>query len=100
MPSLNMSVPHRLPQNEALGRIKGLLGQVKTQFADRISDLRETWRGNQGTFSFSAMGFGVSGTLTVKPGEVILESRLPFAALPFKGRIESTIRERAMALLA
>ena len=99
MPSLNMSVSHHLSQDEALNRIKGLLGQVKTQFSDQISDLRENWSGNKGTFSFSAMGFSVSGTLTVKSGEISLESTLPFAALPFKGKIESTIRERATALL-
>ncbi len=99
MPSLNISVSHRLPQDEALTRIKSLLSQVKTQFADKISDLRESWNGNTGTFSFSAMGFSVSGTLTVRDSEIALESRLPFAALPFKGKIESTLRERATALL-
>jgi hypothetical protein len=99
MPSLNMAIGHKLPQGEALKRIKGLLGKVKTQFAAKISDLRENWNGNTGTFSFSAMGFSVSGTLTVKSSEVALESRLPFAALPFKGKIESILRERATALL-
>jgi len=100
MPKLNMVVPHRLSQDEALRRIKGLLGEVKTQFTDKISDLREEWRGNTGEFSFSAMGFSVSGTLAVNPSEVKLSANLPFAAMFFKGRIESTIRERAEALLA
>lgn len=100
MPKLNISVQHRLAQEEALNRIKGLLGQVKNQFADKITDLRENWNGNTGTFSFSAMGFSVSGTLTVKPSEVELNGNLPFAASFFRGKIESTIRERASTLLA
>lgn len=95
-----MSISHRLPQDEALRRIQGLLGDVKTQFADRISNLRENWKGNVGTFSFSAMGSSVSGTLTVNATGVVLESKLPFAALPFRGRIEATLRERATTLLA
>lgn len=100
MPKLNMSVPHRLPQDEALNRIKRLLGQVKQQYADKISDLREDWEDNIGTFSFSAMGFSVLGTLNVTPSAVELTGNLPFAAGLFKGKIEQTIRERAAELLA
>ena len=100
MARLDMVVSHHLTQDEALGRIKTLLGQVKNQFADTISNLREDWNGNTGKFSFSAMGFSVSGTLTVKPSRVELSADLPLAAMFFKEKIESTIRERAEILLA
>ncbi|MFA6494912.1 MAG: polyhydroxyalkanoic acid system family protein [Candidatus Paceibacterota bacterium] len=100
MAKLEMTMSHRLTQNEALIRIKTLLGEVKDQFADKISNLREEWSGNMGSFSFSAMGFSVSGILTVTPSEVKLSGNLPFAATFFKGKIESTIRERAEKLLA
>lgn len=95
-----MTVSHRLTQDEATKRIKTLLSEVKNRFADKISDLREEWNGNTGTFSFSAMGFSVSGTLTVKSSEVELSGTLPFAAMFFKGKIESTIREQARTKLA
>ncbi|MBI2033481.1 MAG: polyhydroxyalkanoic acid system family protein [Candidatus Liptonbacteria bacterium] len=95
-----MTIPHRLSQDEALRRIKGLLGEVKTEFAYKISNLCEEWNGSRGKFSFSAIGFSVSGTLTVKPSEVELVGRLPFAANFFRGKIEETIRERAEKLLA
>lgn len=100
MPKLNMTVSHQLPQDEALRRIKSLLREVKTQFADKISNLNEQWDGNAGRFSFSAIGFSISGTLTVRDDEVELSGNLPFAAMFFKGTIESTIREKAEALLA
>ena len=100
MAKLNMAVSHRLTQDEAVTRVKTLLGEVKKQFADKITDLREEWDGNRGKFSFSAMGFSVSGTLTVKSSEVELSGNLPFAASFFKEKIESTIRERAETLLA
>lgn len=100
MAKLNMAVSHRLAQDEAVTRVKTLLGEVKKQFADKITDLHEEWDGNTGKFSFSAMGFSVSGTLTVKSSEVELSGNLPFAASFFKGKIESTIRERAETLLA
>jgi hypothetical protein len=100
MSKLNMTIPHQLPRDEALKRIQGLLKNVRTRFADKISDLHEEWIDNVGRFSFSAMGMPVSGTLTVKPSEVELSGDLPFLAALYKAQIESTIREQAETLLA
>lgn len=100
MPKLNMTVSHKLSQDEALLRIKRLLGEVKVDLVDKISNLQEDWRGNKGTFSFSAMGFRVSGVLTVHKSKVELAGKLPFAAIPFRGKVEAIIRERAEKLLA
>ncbi len=100
MPKLDIYVSHRLSQEEALRRIKHLLGDVKAKFADKITNLHEEWSGNGGEFSFSAMGFHVSGTLTVSPSAVRLTCDLPLAALLFKTKIEAAIMERARELLA
>ena len=100
MPKINMAVAYSLTQDEAVKRIKNLLNDVKTQFADKIDDLHEEWGGNMGTFNFSAMGFPVSGTLTVKTSQVDISGNLPFAAMFFKGKIEYTIKDRAETLLA
>ena len=100
MAQLSMSILHKLSQDEALRRIKNLLTEVKTQFADKISDLHEQWDGNGGTFSFSAMGFSISGVLAVKSDKVELLGKLPFAASFFIGKIEAIIRDRAEKLLA
>ena len=100
MSKLNMTIAHRLPQDEALKRIQGLLESVKTKFADKVSDVHEEWNGNTGTFSFSALGFPVSGVLTVTPTEVELSGNLPLLAALYKKQIESTIREQAESLLA
>ncbi|MGH7767583.1 MAG: polyhydroxyalkanoic acid system family protein [Candidatus Binatia bacterium] len=100
MPKLNMTVAHRLSQAEAVKRIRGLLENVKTEFADKVSDVHEEWNGNTGTFSFSALGFPVSGVLTVTPSEVEISGDLPFLAAVYKKKIESTIREQAESLLA
>ena len=94
-----MSVPHKLSQEDAMKRIKGLLENVKREHSDKISDVREQWTDNVGTFSLSAMGFAVSGTIAVTPTDVQVSGELPFAASFFKNRIETTIRERATELL-
>lgn len=100
MPGFHVSVAHNLTQEEAVRRMQNLLRDVKAEFADKIGDLREVWDGHIGTFRFSAMGMPVDGILTVNPEQVDIAGNLPFAAMFFRERIESLIRERAEALLA
>jgi predicted NBD/HSP70 family sugar kinase len=100
MPGMKIVVPHTLTTEEAMGRIQNLLTEIKRDYGDRVSDLKEQWTGDRGEFSFRAMGFAVSGTLQARPGEVVLEGTYPWAAAPFKGKIESMIRDRATQLLA
>lgn len=100
MPSLEMSMPHQLSKEEARRRIQELLPKMKSDYADQIKDLHEEWNGDTGKFSFSVMGFAVSGTLTVNEASVDLDGNLPFAATFFKGKIKSVIQEKAQEVLA
>lgn len=100
MPSLDMSVPHSLGKEEARKRIQDLLPKMKSDYADQIKDLQEEWDGDTGRFSFSIMGFPVSGTLRVNDSSVDLDGNLPFAAAFFKGKIKTVIEEKAQQILA
>ena len=100
MPKLKIDVPHKLTRQEAEGRIKNLLSETAKKFQDKITNLEENWSGGKGTFSFKAAGFAVSGTLEVKDQIVVLDGNLPLAAVFFKTKIESKIREEASRLLA
>ena len=100
MPSLEMSIPHKLTREEARRRIQDLLPKMKNDYGDQIKNLHEEWNGDTGSFSFSVMGFAVSGTLTVKDASVDLDGSLPFAATFFKGKIKSVIEEKAHEVLA
>jgi hypothetical protein len=99
MPSIKVAVPHSLQPQEAVRRIQKLVNGIKTNFADKVSDVKEQWSGNNADFSFRVMGFDVAGKVEVDDREVRIESNLPFAAMPFKSRIESTIKEKAEELL-
>ena len=99
MPSLNVSVPHKLSESEATNRIRNLLGDLKTQFGNRIKNLQESWTQNAAQFSVEVMGFNISGTLSIQPFQVSLTGQMPMAALPFKSKIEDVIRERITVLL-
>ena len=101
MARLDMTIDHGLNQEDALLRIKGLLGDVKIQFAHMITELSEEWNGSSGKFSFKAKGMAISGTLTVEGSVVKISSEeLPFLVSLAKPRIEQMIRERANTLLA
>jgi len=100
MPEIKILVQHQLPAEEAAGRIKNLLTELKTQFGDKISDLRESWNGNSCQFSLSVQGLAGSGTINVKAKEVEISLNLPFMAMMFKGKIEATIKERLKELLS
>jgi hypothetical protein len=99
VPKSTINVPHQLGKDMALTRIKDILVQAKAQYGDKISDLQEDWTDEGGSFSFKAMGFKISGSMTVTDSNVEILGDYPFAALPFKGTIESTLRERAERLL-
>jgi len=43
--------------------------------------------------------FRVSGSVTVESNYLLIQGVIPLLALPFRGKIESTIREKAEELL-
>lgn len=100
MPKMTMTIPYQISEDEALTRIKGMINEMKDQHGDKVSNLQENWQGNTGTFSLTAQGFKTGGTLTVEPKQIVLNGDIPWAAKPFQGMIEATIRERVDRLLA
>jgi hypothetical protein len=99
MPKINLSVSHQLDRDEARNRIASLIADSRSHFGGQISNVAESWNGYADVFSFEAMGFSVRGNLDVQPAQVIIELNLPFAAYPFKGRIENEILTHARQLL-
>ena len=100
MPKLKLTVPHNLGTEEAKGRICHLLADTRQEIGRLVSDLEESWNGNVQTFRFVAMGFRVSGRLSVEPAAILVEIELPLAALPWKKKLETEILTRAKAVLA
>ncbi len=97
---LNITLPHALSQDEALRRIKKVVGEIQSEFGDRVHNVKEEWKENVGSFSFSAMGFSVSGRIVVGASEVKLSGTLPFGAFLFKEKIEAKIKEKSRRVLS
>jgi Putative polyhydroxyalkanoic acid system protein (PHA_gran_rgn) len=100
MPSIKFSVPHQLSVEEASRRLKNAISDLKVQFGDRIQNLKENWSDNEGHYSFEAMGFRVAGGMVVRESSVDFYGNVPFAALPFKGKIESAAKQHITTLLS
>jgi hypothetical protein len=100
MPKIHLSVPHVLGQEEAKKRVTNLIADTRSQFGAQVSDVTEAWTGCVDSFSFRAMGFSVAGKLEVQAAQLLIDIDIPFAALPFKGRVESELLAHARQLLA
>lgn len=92
MPSVNIVVPHTHGQQSAFDKLHGFMAKMKEQYRDQVSDLQESWQGNQLSYSFKTFGMKVSGTVDVRDQDVAVKADLPLAAIMFKGKIEEEIR--------
>jgi len=94
MPGFKVEVPHSLGQEEAANRVKSLLEQLRGQFEGQIKDMQQTWTDEDVMqFSFKTAGLVIKGEMDVQPNSVLVHGDLPFAAMLFKGRIESSIKQ-------
>ena len=99
MSTINIVVPHKLSQEEATERIKGLLVKLKTEQAELIEEVKEKWDGNIGVFKFTAKGFQIEGDIQIEPSEVLINAKVPFVVSLFKGKITEVIQREAEKLL-
>jgi hypothetical protein len=99
MPSFHVAVPHVLGQETARARLEKFLDNVQRDYSAHVSDVSSQWNANQLAFQFLASGLRISGTLDVADSQVEVSGPLPFAALLFRGQIESKIRENLAQLL-
>jgi len=99
MPSIQVTVHHKLTEHEAMSRIKNLITQLKHDHGDKLSNITEEWHARTGKFSFAFHGLGLSGIVNLHPGTVEIHGKLPLAVSLFKGKIKDVIREKANELL-
>ncbi len=100
MPSIQVTVHHKLTEHEAMSRIKTLITKLKHEHQNKISNIEEEWHARSSKFSFTFHGFDLSGTMNLHPGTVEIHGKLPFAVSIFRGKIKEVIKEKASELLA
>jgi len=96
---MDINIEYFISKQEALQRIKKLIPELKEDFKDQITEIYENWAGDKADFGFKILGFNIKGLFFISEKKLNISANLPFAALPFKGLIESKIREKANELL-
>lgn len=100
MPNFQVEVSHQMDRDVVAEKLRRYSEDAKAQMPAEISNLQEDWdeEGNL-TFSFTALGFKVSGQMISHAEIVVVSGKLPFAALPFRGMIEKQLVERIQSAL-
>lgn len=93
MAQFQFSVAHQHGRSSAIERLKSFSQSLRENMPDGVSNVEETWdaEGNL-NFTIQGMGMEIVGTLQPSETDVQLTGKLPFAALPFRGLIESRLK--------
>ena len=100
MPKFGVTVPHHLTKDEARSRLERFVEVLQTKFAGKVSDLNQSWEGDTLKFGFKTFGIQLTGGIAVNDDNLKLDGDLPFAAMMFKGKIESDIKEQLERIVA
>ncbi|MCC7476255.1 MAG: polyhydroxyalkanoic acid system family protein [Pirellulales bacterium] len=100
MPKFGFRVPHTLSKEEARSRLERFVEAIEAKFANQVSDLQQTWEGDTLKFQFKTFGIALNGGISVEENQLSLAGEIPFAAMMFKGKIESEFREQLERLVA
>lgn len=99
MPKFSVTVPHTLSPQEATERLNRFADILREKFKDSVSDLQQQWDGNTLNFGFRTYGIQLKGKILVGERDLTVDGDLPFTAMMFKGKIESSIREQLERLM-
>ena len=100
MPSIQVTIHHKLTEHEAMSRIKHLVTKLKHDHNNKISDIQEEWHARHGKFHFVIKGFDLSGSVDLHPGTIEIHGKIPFVLALFRGKIKEVIKEKAKELFA
>lgn len=92
---MKVTLPHNGTKAQGIERIKKLIEDSREKIAQNAGEIKEEWHDNVLTFSFSAQGQHIEGTLTVDDSAYELYAKLPLALRLFEGTIERMIEEEA-----
>jgi hypothetical protein len=98
MPKITVRVPHALEPAAAFAKVQPALEKTVTDFQGH--DLAMEGNETSADFTFKSLAFTIKGRTEVKPGEVVVEIDLPFAAMMFKDKAERAVTKNISRALA
>jgi len=96
---LIVSIPHDLGKAEAIRRLQHGVGQMKSQFGEKIASVESDWVGDRMDFRVGALGQNVSGHLDVTEDAVRVEVQLPWVLAMIAEKAKGFIQKQGTLML-
>ena len=101
MAKFNVAVEHGKTRDEVVEKLRGFADLIKEKMPAQVSEVSEDWDDDGNLlFAFKASGFNISGKMVTNDNQVTVSGDLPFAALPFRGMLETTVAEKIREAIA
>lgn len=95
---MQFQLPFKGTEAEGIARIDQLLAEHRGEIEKKATNVMTVWEGNVLTFSFTAEGKHIEGTVTVKDGMFDVYAKLPLMMRMFEGTIERMIQAEVAKL--
>lgn len=99
MPKFHLEIPHTLGATAAKAKMERFIEMLRSEHGEKASDLEQSWTGDTLNFSFKTFGIKIAGNIGVKEHTLDVNGDIPFAAMMFKGKIESEVRDQLTRLM-
>ena len=87
---MHLDVPHKLDADGARAAVEKAFDYYRTRYAAYKPRLK--WLDEQhAEVTFSAKGVSIHGTLTMQPGKIIMDAKVPFLLRPFTKKAVAVI---------
>src|SRR5882672_608680 len=100
MPTLKMSIPHRLTEEEAIKRVNDLMDRLRANHPDQLSSVNVDWSGKTSSLQFVAKGFHIAGTIHVLPSSINIQAKVPLIVSLYQQKIKDLIEKEAEQLFS
>jgi hypothetical protein len=94
-----VTIPSRLGAAETKRRLQDGVRALRTQYANQIASLEETWTDDRMAFKVNALGQSLTGRLDVQAESVRVEIDLPWLLASFANKVKGEIERRGRILL-
>lgn len=90
---MKVSIYHGVTKAEALAALEVQIPTLMARLGLGTDYLQHEWQDHQMNFSLKAMGFAITGVLSVDDKQVEMDVNLPIMARPMEGQIRDRVNQ-------
>lgn len=97
--TMKVSIPHRLPREEAVRRLQSGFAGLRQQVAQNLGQVEDRWTGDHLDLKATAMGQSITARLDVRDTTVDVEVDLPWLFAMLAEKIKGQVVQAGTRLL-